>query len=322
MPFLDGLDFVRQSGAFEVSYRASSEAQEIDIEVETAGRASRRSGPVCLRKVIDMVNFGAAGGVHFAPALGFAERLRGPWDGADAFGATYQWSLRVKAMAPEFLRIAVEHLRRCGWDQPVRAMRIRGELAPDRTEHSVTTERARGWLDDGTTYPSLWQHNDFSVRGENGPGAAMRVVLAAPPSPEHIEALQIICARWLQLTATIVGQDGSIVVRTTEHLERMLPRFSFAANVFIAEMSAFGHAAEPSAALLANMLARFHTQQAALLEVTLALEGLVGWPRAMPLPPLLAPPPKPKPVKKHASKASPKKKKTPKSKSAPKRRTR
>ena len=92
-------------------------------------------------------------------------------------------------------------------------------------------------------------HNDYSVRGERERAGRSDACgrLAAPPSPEHIEALQIICARWLQLTATIVGQDGSIVVRTTEHLERMLPRFSFAANVFIAEMSAFGHAAEPSA---------------------------------------------------------------------------
>ena len=98
--------------------------KRLDIEVETAGRASRRSGPVCLRKVIDMVELRRRRRCAFcAGELGFAERLRGPWDGADAFGATYQWSLRAsKRMAPEFLRIAVEHLRRCGWDQPVRAM--------------------------------------------------------------------------------------------------------------------------------------------------------------------------------------------------------
>lgn len=271
---LDGLDFVRQPGAFEVSYRASAEPQELTFEVETAERATRRSGPVVLRKILDMINFGAAGGHHFAPELCSAERLSGPWDGDDAFGPSYHWTLRVKSVAPEFLRLAVEHLRRCGWDKPVTSMRIRGALTPDETALSVRTAEMQRWLADPATYPHAFATERFPIHTSESTGVLYRVAFAAPLSDAQTELLQAMCARWLAATATLADHDGNPLVRTPEVLEQMLPLFETGSESFSARMHKFGHAAAPSAALLLNMLSRFHATQSRIFSVELALEGL------------------------------------------------
>ena len=271
---LDGLDFVRQPGAFEVSYRGSAEPQELRIEVETKDRATRRSGPVVLRKILDMINFGAAGGHHFAPELCAAERVSGPWDGDDAFGPSYHWILKVSGVAPEFLRLAVEHLRRCGWDQPVTAMRIHGALAPDDSVLSVRTLKMQTWLADPATYPHAFATERFPIHTSESTGVLYRVAFAQPLSESQTEVLQAMCARWLAATATLADHQGNTLVRTPELLEQMLPSFETASESFSARMQKFGHAAQPSAALLLNMLARFHVTQSRIFSVELALEGL------------------------------------------------
>jgi hypothetical protein len=271
---LDGLEFVRQAGAFEVSYRASAKPQTLTIEVETDHASPHRSGPVCLRKLLDMINFGAAGGSHFAPELGSAERSEGPWDGDDAFGPSYRWVLNVTGVSPEFLRVAVEHLRRCGWEQPVTAMRIRGALAPNTSALSLRTRMLTGWLDDAQRYPGLFTPVPFPVRDFDEPGARFRVEFAQELRDTHAEQLQAICARWLAATATIVGMNGQPFVRSPEHLVQMLPVFEREPRAFSARMAQFGHAPTPCAALLVNMLSRFHATYAPIARAEVALAGL------------------------------------------------
>lgn len=265
MPLLEGFDFLRLG--FDVSYRASDEPQTLRIDVTTIDKSTKRSAPIIVKRLIELVNAGAASGALFSPDASFAERLSGPWDGPDAFGPDFSWVLRVKAVSPLFLRTMVDQLRKCGHDQAVTTMRIKGELAPDGSAHSVDAARMRAWLDDPDAYVDEWPNPGFEVVAKESEHTYVAVTMAAPIEPPFEEALKHTAMRWLIAAAAYVDDDGRAIMRTKESLERHLPAFDTNGDCFVASFEEFRHRFMPARAIIVNMLAKMSAQGAAIKRV-------------------------------------------------------
>lgn len=264
MPLLSGFDFLRLG--FDVAYRASDEPQLLTIDVTMLDRSTKRSAPMIVKRLIELINAGAACGQMFDPRQSRAERVSGPWDGPDAFGPDFSWGVRVAGVSPLFIRTIVDQLRKCGHEQPVTTMRIRGALPLDGTPASVDRARMLEWLEK-PIYVDETPLRPFTVRFV--PSAAVYFVVRRSMASSTVldDALKHLAMRWLIATAAYVDESGRAVVRAKDDLERHLPGFHSDAVEFRAEFREFLHMADPSRAVLVNMLARLALTVAPFSEV-------------------------------------------------------
>ena len=294
MPVLEGFDFLRLG--FDCAYRASVEPQLLRIDVTTIDKSTKRSAPIIVKRLIELINAGAACGSAFLPDASFAERVSGPWDGPDAFGPDFQWVLRVRAVSPLFLRTMIDQLRRCGHEQPVTTMRLRGELPVDAGALSVDTKKMRAWLDDPSAYVDECSAPGFSVEMHESPHTFFSVTMESVIEPAFEDALKHMAMRWLIATAAYLDDDGRAIVRAKDNLEKHLPAFSSEGERFTARFEEFLHGVVPSRAILVNMLAKMRAIGAGVRGLT------IGHPRAGATVKTKAPKPRATATKKPAAK--------------------
>jgi hypothetical protein len=265
---LSHLDFTKDS--LWVRYRASAEPQRLDIEIRSAGPVPVEFGRVYLRRVLDIVNFGAAGGPIFDPALGAARLLAGPPEGA-AFGPDYRWAIEIAGVAPIALRTFVEQLRSSGGLlQPVTSMALWGSLPPDAGPLSVTESDVRAWLRDPDAYVDSWPSPGFPVRSrEVASGATLRVELADEITRPIAEALRTLGVAWVNVTSEYVAEWGAHAVITPAW--KLLPSFGMGRRELSARYPEFPRRRAPARAAIVNMLARFHRTVAPIVEAEVGL---------------------------------------------------
>jgi hypothetical protein len=265
MPLLHGLDFAARD--LVVRYRASPTAQNLAIEVHTAGAAPRSEAALYARAIVDFINAGAASGEHFPPQAGFAELLSEP--PPPALGPSYAFVMRVAGVEPMFLRRMVERLRLCGVGQPTVGMSIVGSLPLDESPLSITESEVRAWLDDPAAYPSEWREIPFALsRMDAEDGVALRVDLAEPIQPAVYKRLETLFALWLEVILLDVSEDGQEVFESG-------PEFHFQSGFGKSEYRAclrrFDHARGPASAALINMLTRFHAEVCPIIEAEMRI---------------------------------------------------
>jgi hypothetical protein len=269
MPLLHGLDFAARD--LVVRYHASPTAQNLAIEVRTAGVAPRSEASLYARAIVDFINAGAAGGGLFAPQAGFAELLSEP--PPPALGPSYAFVMRVAGVDPVFLRRMVERLRLCGVGQPTVGMSIVGSLplalALDASPLSITERDVRAWLDDPAAYPAEWPDIPFPLsRVDAEDGVALRLDLTEPIKPAVYKRLETLFSLWLEVVLLDVSEDGREVLESG-------PEFHFQSGFGKSEYRAclrrFDHARGPPCAALMNMLTRFHAEVCPILEAEVRL---------------------------------------------------
>jgi hypothetical protein len=268
MPLLDRLDFAKS--ALTVRYRASAEPQELSIDVKLARRASEECAPQIIRRQIDVISFGAAGGAEFAPWQGNAELLSGPWDPPQSLGPSLSYRLRIAAVSPRYVRTMVEHLRECGAKAKVQAMNIVGSLPLDASELSLSEEQVRRWLDAKTAYPGAWPEVPFPLHTRRTDETAeFRVVLGKSLTPKLREDLEMLSFLWLNTVTDYVNEDGERV--ELYRIDKRFPTFGRTKTEFRATYKEFLHVRDPSRAVLSNMLVRFHHRIAPIVEAEIAV---------------------------------------------------
>lgn len=260
MTLLDGLEFTEQH--LTVTYRADVHPQLLRIHAHTAGPSAKRSGPIVVRKIMDLINAGAAAGRMFLPEESSAERVSGPWNGADAFGPHYEWQLRVTAVCPEFMRTVVELARKVGWEQPLLSLDVFGGLPPDGSPAAATTGSVRRALQSATSYVPRCRAPSFDVNEQTVGESIAKVTLQLNQRAGQgtMKVIEAVFAKWLAGTASIVGQDGRSVERSVEQLEQMIPRFERSSSAMSATLEWFPHATKPSSDMLINMLQKLNAQ--------------------------------------------------------------
>lgn len=251
-----------------VSYRAAAEPQTLTIDVTAGGVPPWPMAHLCMRTLVDTINEGGAGGADFAPEAGSAERLSGPWDGADGLASAFQWQLRIAAVAPLFMRNVVEELRRVTPDFDVVTMRIAGSLPLDDSPLSVREEQVRAWSRDGSTYLPAWPTPGFPVdRVLTYQGAALRVILDGPMTDDLRLALEHLALTWLNALRNHANETGSAEV--VFNPSTMLPYLGTSRTELRAHFRVFLYEREAAFAALVNLLARFHVRVAPLRKVVI-----------------------------------------------------
>jgi hypothetical protein len=265
---LSHLDFAKDS--LWVRYRASAEPQRLDIDIRTAGPVPVEFGRVYLRRVLDIVNFGAAGGSLFDPLLSSARLLSGPPEGA-ALGPDYRWSIKIAGVAPVALRTFVEQLRSSGGLlQPVTSMALQGSLPPDGGLLSATEDDVRAWLRDPDAYVDVWPAPGFPVLPRAiESGATLRIALADEITPPIAEALRTLAVAWVNVTSEYVAEWGQLAVISPAW--KFLPSFGMGRRELSARYHEFPRRRAPSRAAIVNMLARFHRTIAPIVEAEVGL---------------------------------------------------
>ncbi len=268
MPLLQRLDYITHGG-LRVAYHASPTVQELDVVVRARGLPSKGAANWYFQNLVDTINAGAAGGALFSPSAGFAEMLTGPRSDAEALRTDHHATFRVAAVAPMFMRTFVEDLRFVNIEEPVTELRISGSLPLDDTPMSVTEREVRSWLDDPTAYLGAWPSPGFALDLDQlREGAALRVVLVDPASPERREKLEELSVRWLNAIRNYVSFDGREV---TPNPGRQLPRFGQSKREFRASFDEFLWARQSSCDVVVNLLTRFHETVAPIAEAEVAL---------------------------------------------------
>ncbi|WP_437765659.1 hypothetical protein WMF27_28740 [Sorangium sp. So ce281] len=268
MPLLDALDFVKTD--LVVRYRASAEPQELSIDVKLARKAGKERAPQIVASLIDTITFGAAGGAEFAPWLGDAELISGPWDPPESLGPSLSYRLRVAAASPLYIRSMVENLRGVGFRSKVKSMSILGSLAPDASPLSVHEGHVRAWLDDPTAHCGAWPEVPFPLKTRRTDETAeLRVVLAKGLTPKLREDLEVLSYAWLNAVDDYVDEDGEQV--DLHRIDLRFPTFGRTKTEFRASFKEFLHVREPSRAVLSNMLVRFHHRVAKIAEAEIAV---------------------------------------------------
>ncbi len=274
MPLLDRFEFVGMG--FDVAYHASRELQLLHLEVTTLDKSSKRAAPIIIKRLMELINAGAASGSAFEPTVGYAERVNGPWDGPDAFGPDFRWTLRVRGVSPLFLRTIIEQLRRCGHDQPVTTMRVFGEEAIAGDDLGVDTEKMLRWLETVDAYVDECRSPGFSVSERGHSETSFSVELGGAIDEGSADLLKQIAVRWIIATASYVDDDGRPVLRERMEIEKHLPTFEVYGGRFTARFARFLHAARPSRAVLVNMLARAKAEGLPIVSLEVTHPRFVG----------------------------------------------
>lgn len=262
-PLLEGLEFVADD--LYVSYRASTRAQDLDVQVLVPRASKTRGLGAQLAQFVDGINRGAAGGKHFAPSLGAAEILERRRT-TSSEGTRHQFTIHVASMSPLALRSLVELLSRVA---PVTQMAINGSLPLDDSELSVREEDLRPWFSDRAAYPGEWPAPGFVLRETTEAALAFRVELERPLSTAHRAALRELVRSFLQQIAHYASEPGC----DAPPAGSSAPTLVLKPREVLGELCAFPWVRAPARALFVNMLARFHETRAPIVAVELALGG-------------------------------------------------
>lgn len=271
MPILSFMEFANHS--LRVKYRAAAEPQTLDVLVTVEAEPFAVYAPWAMTSIVESCNRGAAAGSLFAPSDCLMRVLSGPLteQEAQAAGLHYAWKLEVASVAPEFIRLMVEELRRCGFDKRVVSMDIRGSLPLDDTVASVDEKSIRGWLNGIDAYPGVTPQLPF--RYAPGPKHPDRhdvgfcVDLLDPVLPPVLEQLEELAVRWMNAVRNYASEDGAEVV---VDLNITLPHCAAGGARFRALFQEFRHNAR-SADVLLNMLSRFHTTVAPIVAAEISI---------------------------------------------------
>lgn len=265
---LSYLDFAKDK--LWVRYRASEEPQRLDVDIHTTGPIPVDFAGAFRRRILDMVNYGAAGGSLFDPVLGKARLLSAPDEGP-MFGPDYRWSLEIAGVAPIALRTFVEQLRVSGGlIQPVTSMALQGSLPTDGSALSVDADRVRGWLRDPSAYTEEWPSPGFPVIArEVSSGATLRIALDDAIDAALSDTLRTLAISWVNFTSEYLAEHG-------EHVRvdpgwKLLPSFGLGKREISARYREFPRKRLASRAVIVNMLARFHQTVAPIAEVEVGL---------------------------------------------------
>lgn len=269
MPLLPELDFA--AGALAVSYRASTEPQDLAITVRLKHAEPGCVGPRRMGTLLDTIGEGAAGGSDFHPAVSSADLVSGTV-ARELAGPDLSWLLRVSGISPVFIRSIVEQLRICGAaDNPVVAMSIFGSLPLDGTPLSVREGQVRQWLEDPGAYPGEWPEPGFPVSERDAMGASLRIQLGADLGAESEDELQGLCYQWVAATFDYVDQHGDYQPFDAPNVSRRMPKFGVTRRELRAYFEEFTRARIPSRAMLVNMLCRYHHTVLPIVAVEIAL---------------------------------------------------
>jgi hypothetical protein len=104
-----------------------------------------------------------------------------------------KWELEVAGVAPQYTRSIVQRLAAVGGMVSIVRMEIRGALAADKSDASVTTPKMKRWLVDPTAFVDAWPEPPFEVKeSKEKKYARVSVVLAAPITPEQRRELDAV----------------------------------------------------------------------------------------------------------------------------------
>jgi hypothetical protein len=182
-PHLARLDAER----LEVRYRGSLVPQL--VEVRLRGSRNPNRDPLygrAMEWLVDVINAGFGGGALFAPELGGAELLEGPRAGETVESEDFTWKLRLTAIDPRFLRVALHALGE-SWGALAgidgvdvshcpKHLSIAGELPLDDSPASARTDEVLGWLADGAEAYRAWPELPFTIK-EGKPTKSPKVVV-------------------------------------------------------------------------------------------------------------------------------------------------
>lgn len=234
-----------------VRYRGAPEPQLLDVSFVTSVDVLPETVRAWELAMCDGVLAGAAGSDVFDPRIGSAAVLN---EGLE--GRRGHVRLEVTGVAPRFLRVMIESLaHRVG---PLESLMLQGALAPSADAPSVQTEEIARWLAAGREYPLRWGAVPFSVSEGDTGGAALRVKFEGPIPDGSRAALMGLIFTWRGLVVAFADTSGSYPGDMARRFPVQWPRFGFSSTELRVRFPEFVHAAAPSAALLVNMLCRFH----------------------------------------------------------------
>jgi len=255
------LGFAR--GGLHVAYRASADPQLLDLYVELAAADPLGRIPTVVRRLLDEMNGGAAGGAELPPALGCARCVQGPLDNREP-GPVYRYMLEVAAVSPRFLRHLVETLGARG---DVRVLAVRGALPLDDSALSVREGEVATWLHHPRTH-ILPTTPPFPVREIpwRGHSAFVRAVLLDATSNDVLlafdEALLIFSGLLLSY-----GPPGGV----GQSRVVMPPGAGRGGRVLAARWEDFVCERQPARDALINVMSAFHARTSPLERLDVGL---------------------------------------------------
>jgi hypothetical protein len=256
MPILNWLEFTEKKLA--VSYRASAEPQQVDIDLVLNHVAGVPRAWTSISSIVGYINGGMGGSDVFAPSAGQAELLT-PFQEKGVRGPKYHYKLRMASAAPIFIRTIVEELRGAGWQEPIKSLKIIGSLPTDASDLSVTETRVRDWLEDPTAYARRWSKLGFAARQEDkgAAGVTFRMVFGKPLTVALKGKLRDRVLSWHNMSDLYVNPAGKF---ERIKLGQALPRYAFTKREMTVRIERFDRTHEPASALLVNMLQRVHDE--------------------------------------------------------------
>lgn len=264
MPLLNALEFTRAHLA--VAYRASEEEQEVKLDFKLKQRAKRPNASGMLLGQCVWIRAGLAGSDVFDPCTGHAEIVSGPLSPPGVFGPSYRYLMKVRGVAPIYLRLFVEKLRAVGFDIPVVSCSIIGALPGDDSPLSCTEATVKKWLDDPAAYPKAWSKLAFEhkVLDQQGKSLTVRTTFKRPLGDEARKRYETNWGSWNNVIAPIISTTGQHV---PVKLGQSLPVHAFAKREATTHIEVFERARPPCIALALNMLHRFHVEHAPVASV-------------------------------------------------------
>lgn len=241
-----------------VRYRGSLEPQALDVVFVAAQELDPAQVHAWAPAMLDGITLGAAGSDLFDPRAGAATIVH-----ERVAGRRGDVRFAVTAVAPRFLRLVIESLAwRVG---PLESVWVQGALAPAGGAESVQTEEALRWLAAGRDYPARWPAVPFGLEeGETG-GMAFRARLEGALEEAARQALIELLFVWRGLIATYPDVSGALPGERDQRFWAEWPSFGVSKRELRAYFHELAHATPASAALLVNMMCRFHASYPLLL---------------------------------------------------------
>lgn len=275
MPIAYMLDQLVPHG-LSVAYRATSDRQEVLIDITGAGPGDGMMAPVSMATIGDAVAHGAAGGSDFPPTVGVWDVLSGPAIDAlgpdddvhpDALRDAMHWRVELAGVCPLFVRTVVEHLASSFAPNPIKTLSFRGRLPLDDGPLSVREADVSRWLDDPRAYPKAWGQVPFAFGKKSlVRGASLRMKLGQDVDDEIFEAFEMLTVLIPNTVQDFVAASEPVagVMDVTAQIARGKTELR-------AKWVAFHYAHDPVVDTVINMLVRFHHAVAPILEVELGL---------------------------------------------------
>jgi hypothetical protein len=261
MKRLKGLDFV--DDRLTVRYSASKEEQDLTIRVDLD--APRQNYPgMRARSFKSDVEHGFAGSDVFPPQDGQVTIVAPLADPAPS--TSLEFSFRVRAIAPVFLRRVVEKFRLLVGFPPtvVRAMSIEGSRPLDRTKLSVDERKLKAWLSAPGAPYGAWPEVPFPVERKSAPrGASWTLEFEGRLNAQHRD----------ELTVTAIGlTDCSGYDAIGEPVrEDRIPELVFAKREVTASYDRFPWDREMLFGFMTNTFVSFHHRTMRIVRAEVSL---------------------------------------------------